>query len=177
MAAGALLVATATWSAPAGAHGDLEQASPGPGDSVAPGTAVLGLTFSQVNRRGGHYLALLDAEERPLPVGAAVAVSASTVCAASAPLREGVHTLEYSVSDDDGHPITGRYTFEVVAGGDATTPGACAEADLPEPGQAQTLEEMTADGVGGWLLAGVAAAVVLSGLLVLRRLLADSRHG
>lgn len=146
---------------------------PGPGGSVAPGTAVLGLTFGEINRRGGHFVALLDDEERPLPVGAARAVSGSTVCAASAPLREGVHTLEYSVTDDDGHPITGRYTFEVLAGGDAAAPAACAGADLAEPGAAQTLEEMTADPVDRRLVVGVAAAVLLSGLLVLLRLRRD----
>lgn len=160
---------------PALAHGDLLEGAPGPGGTVAPGLDVLALTFESVDPDGPHYLALMDQAGEPVAVGAAVGADGQTVCAASAPLQQGVHTLEYDVAGDDGHSVPGKYTFEVVAGGDPAGTGPCSRLDLAAPGEAQTLQEMRTGSVRPLLVYGLAALVAVTGGLAGWRLWRERR--
>ncbi|WFE20513.1 copper resistance protein CopC [Solwaraspora sp. WMMD937] len=177
-------VAAVTFAAPAQAHTELVSAAPGPGDEVAPGVATIALTFGPLSGTGERRITVTGPDDTAVAVGEAVVVNAKTLCAAVDPLTTGVHALDYQATSADGHAISGKFYFEVVAGGtDSADPADCARAVLPAPGAAAepadsvdsadpdggTADTATAgsdDRGGGPLLAGVAAAAG-GGLLVL----------
>lgn len=141
----AVLGAVLLVAGPAAAHGDLVYGSPGPGDYVAPGVTVLRLEMSTVKKDAPVYIAILDAKDDPLWVGSAAVVwggDDKVVCAQVEPMEPGVHAVEYTAIATDGHRLGGRYLFEVAKTAteptDRVEPGACAGADLGEPGEAQT---------------------------------------
>lgn len=161
---------------PAYAHGQLVDGSPGPGDDLAPGGALVRLDFRALDAEGPAHVALLDADDSPLRTGDAV-VTGDTVCARSAPLSEGVHTLEYLVTAEDGHRLTGRYLFEVTADGGAPAVDACKAVDLPAAEEARTLSEMASSGPSPWLVYGGASAITLLLLAAILRTLRQRRDG
>ena len=168
-----LVGSTVVLAGPAAAHGALVDGSPGPGDEVAPRTSVIRLDFASVGESGPAYVALRDAADRPVAVGAARVVGDRTVCARSSALVPGVHTLDYSVVSGDGHRLSGRYRFEVTSPARAADPGSCAGVDLARPGAAETLEEMTTPSTPTSFYYGLGALVVVSGGLVLWRVRRD----
>lgn len=156
-------------AAPASAHGELVDGSPGPGDDVAVGTTSVRIDFTALDPDQVPLVAVLGTDDEPVAVGEAELADDRTICAVSAPLEAGVHTLEYSVLSDDGDRQRSRYTFEVSDAGDPAEPGACDTLALSEPGEAQTLDEMASGTVPTAVLFGLGAlAVLAAGLLVLR---------
>ncbi|WJK36310.1 copper resistance CopC family protein [Solwaraspora sp. WMMA2065] len=164
-------VAAVTFAAPAWAHTELVSAAPGPGDEVAPGVATIALTFGPLSGTGERRITVTGPDDTAVAVGEAVVVNAKTLCAAVDPLTTGVHALDYQATSADGHAISGKFYFEVVAGGtDSADPAECARAVLPAPGAAaaEPAGSGQADrGVGQLqaVLIGVAAGG--SGLLVM----------
>ncbi len=164
---------------PAAAHGDLESASPGPGDDVTPGSTVVTLQMPLVDQDATPLVAITDPAGDPVAVGTAVAVSGERVCAETAPLTAGVHTLDYTVPSTDGDRATGRYQFEVSAGGGQVSAPECDEARLSAPEEAETLGEMSGGGAPAWvgtaLVPGLVALAVVAGVLVVVRVRRDRR--
>ena len=169
--------ATLALAGPASAHGDLETASPGPGDDVAPGSTVVTLQLPEVDEDAEPLVAITDDDDEPVAVGTAVAVSGDRVCARTDPLTEGVHTLEYAVLSTDGDRATGRYQFEVSSGGDPASAPQCDGAGLAAPGQAETLTDMQGAGTPAWvstaLVPGLVALALVAGVLVVLRVRRD----
>ncbi len=166
LAALVLVVLTVT---PASAHGDLVDGSPGPGDVVEVGTTLLRLEFTELDPDRTPLVAVRGPDGEPVAVGEASFGERGTICARSAPLAEGVTTIDYSVVADDGDRQSGSYTFEVSLAGEAVDPAACDPSVLDEPGEAQTIEEMESGTVPTVVLYGLGAlAVLAAGLLVLR---------
>ena len=115
LTAAAAVAATLIIAPAAYAHTGLERGSPGPGDTVRPGGELIALTFERIDPKAPHEIALLDADEQAQPVGAALAVDNTTVCARVDPLDVGIHAIAYSVTSADGHLVRGTYEFEVVS--------------------------------------------------------------
>lgn len=158
-------VAAVAASAPAQAHTDLEHASPGPGEQVAPGVSVIALTFSGELAEGGR-VTVTGPAEAPLPAGQPVRVDGDTLCMAVEPLAAGVHAVEYETVFGDGHPISGRYLFEVVAGGTvADGGGPCQGVALPAVGADPPPDPPAASGPGAGVIATAAVLTVLVTLL------------
>lgn len=162
------------------AHGDLVDGTPGPGDSLAPGGEVVALEFDELAEDGRTLIAILDAGGEPIAVGAAqTTADARVVCASTSPLESGVHTLEYSVTSNDGDLIRGKYSFEVNAEGDSADSAdsditaACTDLSLDPAGEAQTLDEMGTGGFPTFLPYLLAALLVVALALVVRRIRAD----
>lgn len=150
-------------SAPAAsAHSGLRDGSPGPGDEVAPGARTVALVFEAVDPDGAHTIALLDADDEPLPIGAARVVGGSLVCASVEPMTAGVHAVEYSVTSEDGHLVRGRYLFEVAEGGAEPPELGCASAQLPAPEAGEALGYAPSD-IPAWVLWTLGGLVVVSG--------------
>ena len=162
-------------AAPASAHGDLVDGSPGPGDVVATGTTLVRLEFTALDLDGAPLVAVRGPSGDPVAVGEAGFGDSTTICARSAPLEEGVNTVDYSVLSDDGDRQTGSYTFEVSASGEGVEPAACDAAALAEPGEAQTLEEMGSGTVPTIVLYGLGVLAVLAMGLLVMRVRADRR--
>lgn len=156
------------------AHTTLLDGSPGPGDKVAPGAEVIALRFAEpVDPDGDNVIALLDADDKGLPISAAAtATDASYLCARIDALEPGVHTIRYDVTSEDGHPVRGNYEFEVTEGGEQADPMACDVSALGEPADAESLSDQEQDDFpiwAVWLLAGVAVlAAALAAVAVVR---------
>lgn len=171
---GALTVFAA---APASAHTALIDASPGPGDVVPTGLEVVVLELEGVQRDGDHVMAL-SADDVGLKVGDAVAVDDRTVCARVEPLQVGVHAIEYEAVSADGHPVQGRYLFEVVDGTDGPppVPAGCEVASLPAPDEVRSLGLEVQD-VPGWVAPAMIMAVVLAAVAAIVTLVRRRREG
>ena len=159
---------------PARAHSPLLSSSPGPGDRVAPGAAIVALTFTALRAGAPLTVTVVGPGEAPILAGPAVLVGIATVCATVRPLQPGIHAITYSATSDDGDPVEGKYFFEVTAAGPpVVTPDSCLRAALPSPGAtlppaARTTPArdggsavlpvigvaVVAAGAGGWWLTG-----------------------
>lgn len=156
MAAGVLVLAVA---APAAAHSDLEEASPGPGDDVAAGSETVHLLFGEgvEDDDDSNQVTLEGPDGDPVAVGAvSVTDDGDGVCVATDPLDAGEYTLDWRVMSVDGHLVQSRYAFEVSDGGTPTDAAACEGADLAAP------EAADGGGIPTSLLAGGGAVLLLA---------------
>jgi copper transport protein len=130
LVAGALAV-----PAPASAHSALVSASPGPGDKVAPGARVIGLTFAPLRGAGPHRVSVAGPDDKPVAVGRPLLVNGATLCLSVAELRQpGTYAVSYSTVAADGDPQQSRYYFQVLPSGQPpAAPAACAGRALPAP--------------------------------------------
>lgn len=163
------------------AHGNLVDGSPGPGDALGTGGEQIALRFDELAENGRALIAVVDAADEPVPVGAAqTTANAEAVCASIAPLREGIYTLEYSVTSNDGDLIRGKYSFEITADGDPPDndiTATCSDLTLDPPGEAQTIDEMGTGAFPSWLLYLLGGLLVIALGLVVRRVIADRSIG
>jgi len=151
---------------PAQAHSPLLSSSPGPGDRVAPGVAVVALTFTALRAEAPITVTVVGPGESPILAGPAVLAGIATVCATVRPLQPGIHAITYSATSDDGDPVEGKYFFEVTAAGPpAVTPETCLRTALPAPGATlppRARATPAEDGNSG-LLSLIAVAAVAAG--------------
>jgi len=168
--------------APVHAHTALKDATPGPGDKVAPGVDVLSLTFGPLKPGTTPKISLVGPDGTAVPVGRPVVADDSVACVAVVPLRLGVNTLSYTVVSADGDTQSSAFQFEVADGAETVAaPAVCRRLNLraPEAGAAEDGEEDTILGLGRGtaLTAGGAAVVVLAGGGVLARRARRSAYG
>ncbi|WP_405529868.1 copper resistance protein CopC [Streptomyces canus] len=170
--------------APAHAHTALKDATPGPGDKVAPGVEVLALTFGPLKPGTTPKISLVGPNGTAVSVGQPVVAGDSVVCSAVAPLEPGVDTLSYTVVSADGDTQASAFQFEVAEGAEAVAvPAACRGLSLSAP---ETVKVEDGEGDGDMILglgrgtalsAGGAAVAVLAGGGVLARRARRSAHG
>src|SRR5689334_2728391 len=159
-----LLVAVPTT---AFAHDVLEQTNPADGTSITHVPEAVTLTFS----------------EAPLPIGSQVVVTGpSGPVSSGAPRVEdrvvtqalspsapgGDYTVSYRVTSDDGHPVTGTFSFHAAIGLDGSTATVGASVHVkPTAGaddaQGSLLVPILLTIVGTVVLLGVAGFLVLRG--------------
>ncbi|MCH1867868.1 copper resistance protein CopC [Nocardioides sp. CFH 31398] len=161
-AAGVLTLAVA---APASAHSDLEDASPGPGDDVATGSTTVHLLFGEgvEDDDEANQVTLEGPDGDAVAVGAVSVVDDGMgVCVATDALEPGEHTLDWRVMSVDGHLVQSRYAFEVSDGGEPADGAACEGADLaaPEAADAGGIPTPVLAGGGAVLLAAAVGAFV-----------------
>lgn len=149
-------------AAPAYAHDELKSSSPADGATLAAPPAQVVLTF----------------EEAPVALGAQVVVTGPSGSVSSGTPRldgddviqdvqpqapAGRYTIEWRVTSDDGHPVSGTLAFTAQAAAvnaDATpAPSAAAAtpAATPAPAEAPRREPLIPS--WGWIAAGVIAIV------------------
>lgn len=157
------------------AHGDLLDGGPGPGDTVAVGTATVTLQFEALHEEQRSYIAVLNGDEEPVSVGEVAVVGGAFACARTVPLDAGVHTVEYSVMHADGHRLTSRYMFKVSDSGDQVEAGPCGAVDLAAPGEARRLTDMTTQGPPMWLVTGLGVIAVVGAFAAIFRLTSERR--
>ena len=152
-------------AAPAYAHDELKSSSPADGATLAAPPAQVVLTF----------------EEAPVELGAQVVVTGPDGSVSSGAPRldgddviqdvqpqapAGRYTIEWRVTSDDGHPVSGRLSFTAQAAATGATtapsaqpaaPSASAAAATPAPAEAPRREPLIPS--WGWIAAGVIAIV------------------
>ena len=145
-------------AAPAYAHTELTSSNPADGATLATPPAQVVLTFS----------------EAPVALGAQVVVTGPTgAVSAGAPRLDGLtvvqdvqpsgpagrYTVEWRLTSDDGHPVSGTLGFTAsaaAAGGTSSVEPADASA-TPAPAEAPRREPLIPS--WGWIAAGVIAIV------------------
>jgi copper transport protein len=133
-----LLLALALPSA-AHAHTKLSRSTPAAGGRLTTAPRELRLTFSEKVELALARVRLFG------PAGDTVELSAlrnggdsaQVIVAAVPPLRDaGSYRVEWQVAGRDGHPVRGRFAFEVLPGAAGLVPAAAAQAAPREPVQA-----------------------------------------
>ena len=136
--------------APAGAHPVLVRAVPAADATLASAPPELRLTFTQPLQLPFSSIDLLS------PSGAAVllgplrhARDSSSVVVADirGPLVPGTYKVAWKVAGPDGHPVSGSYSFTILAGAAATAPPppGASPRDPMLPSTAEDLEERAFD--------------------------------
>lgn len=151
------LVAWAVWAANTVlAHSDLVAAEPEPGAQLADSPAEIRLTFSEPVTEGSRIVVLGEnfAQVEGLVPQFNPAIP-EQVYTPLPPLAPGVYTVQWAATSDDGHEVSGTYSFSV---------------GLTTPGAAPTEERPAGTRNGWWLgVVGLVAVGVPLVLLVIRR--------
>jgi copper resistance protein C len=161
-------------STPAWAHNSLVEALPAKDSVLQTAPPTVTLKFLATLKAGGATMTVTG-PDGATAIGAAT-IDGKTISAPFTGAAGGLYQVSYDVVSTDGHPVKGSYTFTLQAASPSPAPSPSAS---PSPAANSTVVSATApspaaesDGLstGGWLIsAGLAAAVVAGGLLVLRR--------
>jgi copper transport protein len=112
------LAAVLATASPASAHAELESSTPVAGSVVAEPPGEISLTFDDPIVLDGSTLRVFDDRGGPLDVGPLTAASTDgrriSVSVPSA-LASGTYTVDWAVASEDTHPVTGSFTFSVLA--------------------------------------------------------------
>lgn len=112
--------------AAAWAHGNLKEAQPAVGARVARPPVQLRLLFTEDPELAFTSVRLVDPSGKTValaPLAIASDSRRAVVAAVRGAMNAGAYTVEWQMAGDDGHPMHGRYTFTVTAGGPAPTTG------------------------------------------------------
>jgi len=101
------------------AHNVLRSTDPADGSTVATAPDQVTLTFDEPAIALGTQVDVHGPDGSLVSVGQPVLVDSAVSQALSDDRPAGTYTVEWRVTSDDGHPITGRLTFTASA---ATTP-------------------------------------------------------
>jgi methionine-rich copper-binding protein CopC len=163
-AAAALLGVVAT-AAPAEAHTTLTSSNPAKGATVAS-PAQIKLTYGDPVRFPG--VVVMDAKGGHHESGTPSAVDNHVVEQVNGVLTPGVYTVGWRVVAEDGHPVTGKFTFTVKAEAGSGSSAAPAVQASSAPA-AQPVNHTSS---AGWWWIGLAVLVVAlagGGLALARR--------
>ncbi|MFC9971622.1 copper resistance protein CopC [Spirillospora sp. NPDC127200] len=149
----------AVTAAPASAHTALRSSNPAAKSTVqAPSEIVL--TYTQTITR--PQVVLTDASGARHEAGVARAVDNRVAQQVRGTLANGKYTVGWRVVSEDGHPVSGSYTFTVEGSTPPSGTGApVSESAAPAPLPAQTqAAEKESSGSSGWLWIGLAAVLI-----------------
>ena len=107
-----ILLATA---APAFAHADLSGSDPAPGAVLTESPANISLEFTERISVGNGAIRVFDTDENRVDLGG-VEVSNRVATLPLPTLDDGAYVVTWRVASDDGHPVSGAFTFQVGAG-------------------------------------------------------------
>jgi copper resistance protein C len=158
------LVATlcVLWGAPAQAHTDLVTASPGAGEQVSLASEQVLLEFASALLPGTEQVTVLDAQGRNAVAGDVYAADTQLVVPVDLRHR-GRYTVAFQVMAEDGHPVTGSYSF--VGTGSPRAAVASVPGGIPQDPAAVATGSSGGD-IRLWALSGLGLAALL---LVLHR--------
>ena len=161
-AAAALLLGSAPI---AQAHDVLVSSDPAKGAAIATAPAQVRLVFNEPVDNGPNEITVTGPDGSSRWDTGPTTISGATV---SVGLRQlgpaGVYTVNYHIVSEDGHPVSDAFAFTLTTAGTGTptTPAAVTPAAAT-----------TTDGTGGavpvWVWIIAAAILLISGLLVARR--------
>jgi methionine-rich copper-binding protein CopC len=170
-AAGMALLGVLATAAPAQAHTTLTGSDPGKGTTVTTSPAQIRLTFADPVRFPG--VVLTDAKGGHHESGKPSAVDNHVVEQVAGVLPPGVYTVGWRVVAEDGHPVTGKFTFTMKGGTSSTSPTSSAPSSAPSNSPAgQNVTTPTKNSSAGWWWIGLAiliVALVAGGVTLLRR--------
>jgi hypothetical protein len=157
VAAAGALAGTVITASPAAAHTTLTSSDPAKGSTVAA-PAEIHLNYADPVRFPG--VVVRDAKGGRHESGKASAVDNHVVEKVAGTLAPGVYTVGWRVVAEDGHPVTGEFTFTVKGGGSASASAAPAAPATSRPA-AQTGKKTSS--AGWWWIGLVVLILALAG--------------
>lgn len=154
------------------AHDQLISSNPADGEVLADAPAAVELLFSAELMDLGNEVRVEDAAGADVTDGP-LRLERETLSQPLTALDDGTYQVTWRAVSSDGHPITGRFSFEVGSGsGDAAEtpaaqdqPGGPDAADAsPTPEAAQTEDGDESSGLPGWVPAAGVGALAGLGL-------------
>jgi methionine-rich copper-binding protein CopC len=167
--AGALLLSPLLVATPASAHNALAGSTPAAGSTLTTAPTSVTLHFEEPPLSSGMAVAVTAPDQSLVSPGSPV-LTGSDVVASLAPLTaSGTYSVAWRVVADDGHPVTGTFTFTVDLGAAASAPpSATASATSSTSGTVATTTDGSSSSTPvGAIVAGAAALAVLVGAVVL----------
>jgi methionine-rich copper-binding protein CopC len=158
----AALAGVLVTAAPAEAHTTLTSSDPAKG-STGASPAQIRLTYGDPVRFPG--VVVRDAQGGRHESGKPSAVDNKVVQKVAGTLAPGVYTVGWRVVAEDGHPVTGKFTFTVkgTAGGSPASSSASAAPAAPVSTQPAAQTEKHTSSAGWWWIGLVAVILALAG--------------
>jgi methionine-rich copper-binding protein CopC len=167
--AGALLLSPLLVATPAWAHNALAGSTPAAGSTLTTMPTSVTLNFEEPPLSSGMAV-VVTAPDKSLVSPASPVLTGSDVVTPLAPLTaSGTYSVAWRVVADDGHPVTGTFTFTLDLGAaTSVSPSATASATSSAVGTvATTTDGSSSSAPVGWIVAGAAALAVLVGAVAL----------
>lgn len=177
----ALLLLPLLWgwyAAPAFAHDRLVGTTPASGSSVTSPSTVQ-LRFAEKVVATGTRIEVKDPRQRVVSSGLRVTGDVVSVQLAQ-PTTAGTYQVIWRITSDDGHPVSGRFSFHAApaAGASAsssttTAPSTTTSSSTPVP--TQQVPTNKTNNEPGWIIGAVVIAIlaIAAGVVVSRRRLKD----
>jgi methionine-rich copper-binding protein CopC len=120
-----LILLTLAWLVPpALAHTELVSADPPPGAELAAAPSEIRLVFSEPPGAGSSLAVYGEGFQEVLEVSTVIDPNVPEQLVASLPsLAPGTYTVQWDIVGDDGHEVSGSYSFRVTAQVGAVFPG------------------------------------------------------
>ena len=163
VATGALLLGS---TATAWAHDSLGSSTPADGATVGTAPAGITLEFDEAPQALGTQIAVTGPDAASVTDGAPVLSGATVTQPLADGLPAGAYAVEWQVTSDDGHPVSGSFGFTVTEGGSAA--GTSAPADPAATGEGAAAQADSGSSPLLWIGLGVIVAV--AGALLFRQL-------
>ena len=162
----ALLVAGLTFAAPialapaASAHDALVGSTPKAGSTLTTAPTSVTVSFEEPPLAAGLAVAV-TAPDKTLVTSGDPVLTGTDVVSPLAPLTQaGVYTVAWRVVADDGHPVTGTFSFTLdLAGSGATGSAGLSSVASPSVSPAASTEGSSSS--ASWIVAGLGALVLL----------------
>ena len=148
---------------PAAAHNTLRSTNPADGSSLDTAPASVVLTFDEPAIALGTQV-VVTGPSGAVSSGAPRLVDASVTQDLQPGAPAGRYTVEWRVTSDDGHPVTGTFAFTTRAAAAGTPPAATPAPSAPPAAPARREPLIPS---WGWIAAGV--IVILGAVRVARR--------
>lgn len=150
----------------AAAHSDVIGTSPEDGAVIDVTPADLSITFSEPPLEVGAAIVLADVSGNELPVGDIEIVGATVKVAAPKDLSAGDYIVSWRVTGEDGHVLTGEFSFTFTGKVAVTNPTNTVTAGTQETAVAvPVMEEAKTGNSGSTLLTSFIAVLVVSAIV------------
>jgi methionine-rich copper-binding protein CopC len=168
MSLGGAVVTVAVTAAPAAAHNALVSTAPSDGATVAHTPTKVVLTFDEPALALGTAIIVTSAGGQQVQTGTPSLVDNTVTQPLQPGSPAGPYTVVWRVTSVDGHPISGRLTFDAKAASTGT--GAEGATVAPTPaGEAPAQPAVGGSGALLWIVLLGGLAVVAVVLVLLRR--------
>ncbi|MGI3786226.1 MAG: copper resistance CopC family protein [Janthinobacterium lividum] len=147
-------------AAPAYAHDELRSSSPADGATVATPPSQVVLTFEEPPVSLGAQV-VVTGPDGPVSSGAPRLDGDDVIADVQPQTPAGRYTVQWRVTSDDGHPVSGTFAFTAQAAATGTSPSAptssvATPAATPAPAEGRREPLIPS---WGWIAAGVIAIV------------------
>ena len=173
------------FAAPAVAHDELVSTSPADGTTVSSAPAEVLLVFGEPPVALGSEVQVLGPDGANVSAGALVLDGSTVRQALRAERPQGAYRVQWRVTSDDGHTVTGEFTFTAAAAaaaaavataapGTAAPGGAAATQTLAPATPGSVADDAGESGVtvllaGGGLVLALAGVALVIGVIRRRR--------